>query len=132
MLVSFYRFIENIKTSPARRDKIIVISNILALIINLIIWGFLYWSLRGIIGDNPESSTIPLHYNVFFGVDKFGKWYQAFILPLLGLIILLVNFVLAQIYFSKKSLLSYFLTISCVFIQIILLVSSFLIILINL
>jgi len=132
MKLKFYKLTEAIKNSPARRNKFIIIVNAVSLILNVLLWFFLYWQLNKIVQVNPQFTTIPLHYNVFFGIDQFGKWYNAFILPLTGLIILAINFVIAISVYSKKSLLSYFLTISTFLIQIILLVSSLFIIMINL
>jgi len=132
MRVKFYKLIETLKNSPARRNKFIILVNVLALIINFGLWFFLYWQLKKIIQANPEFTTIPLHYNVFFGIDQFGKWYFAFVLPLIGIIILIVNFVLAISIYSKKSLASYFLTIASFLVQLTLAVSSLFIIMINL
>ena len=131
MRLKFYQFIETIKNSPARQNKFIIIINIICLILNLALWLFLYWQLNKIVKINPEMTTIPLHYNVFLGIDKIGYWYNAFYLPLIGLVILIINFILAIYAYSKKSLASYFLSTSSFFVQIILAASGLLIILIN-
>jgi hypothetical protein len=132
MRVKFYKLIEALKNSPARRNKFIILANVLALIINIGLWFFLYWQLKKIIQANPEFTTIPLHYNVFFGIDQFGKWYKAFILPLVGSVIFIVNFILAIFIYSKKSLASYFLAVASLLVQITLAASSLFIIMINL
>ncbi len=32
----------------------------------------------------PTEALLVLHYNVYFGVDLLGAWWQAYILPMLG------------------------------------------------
>jgi len=132
MLIHFYNFVEKIKNSPARRDKTILITLTLAFIINILLWIFLYWQIRKIIDSNPEYTNIPLHYNVFFGIDQYGKWYKIFLIPLAGLVIFLINSVTSFIIYSKKNILSYFLTFITLISQIILALAGTLIILINL
>lgn len=34
----------------------------------------------------PSEMPLVLHYNVYFGVDLLGTWWQAYILPLLGVL----------------------------------------------
>lgn len=50
------------------------------------------WKLLPIVSDRP---FIPLHYNIYLGIDRFGPWYQIFILPVIGGVILLLNLSLA-------------------------------------
>lgn len=132
MLIRFYKLFEKFKNSPAKKNKLIIISNICALIINIVLWVFLAIELKKIINLNPQITTIPLHYNVFLGIDMFGKWYKAFLFPLIGSIIFIINFMLAWLLYSKKSLASYFLSLSSLIIQIIFSVCGLLIVLINL
>jgi hypothetical protein len=132
MILKFYKFLEAIKNSHAKKNKFIIISTLLSLFINIGLWLLLYFELKKIITLRPDLITIPLHYNVFFGIDLIGKWQQAFWLPVAGIIILIFNFILAWLFFSKKVLTSYFLCGSMLLIQIILFISGILIILINL
>src|SRR3989338_9186084 len=53
------------------------------------------WRLAPIVATNP---FIPLHYNIFLGVDRFGPWYEIFILHVLGVTVLFLNFALAALY----------------------------------
>lgn len=45
----------------------------------------------------PRTDPIPLHYTITFGIDRIGPWYSAFILPLSGTIMLLLNIALASL-----------------------------------
>lgn len=75
---------------------------------------------------------IPLHYNIYFGVDRFGSWKQIFVIPVLGLVLLLINLFFQTIVFRHQKLLATFLAISSIFIELIFLISMILIVLLNL
>lgn len=57
------------------------------------------WRLTPIIAENP---FIPLHYNIFLGVDRFGPWYEVFTLPVLGAVMLVLNVALASSYSLER------------------------------
>jgi hypothetical protein len=67
-----------------------------SLIINVLNWGFIAFFIR------PVDFPIILHYNVYFGVDVIGPWWQVYSLPLIGLMILGVNTVLGYLFYQKK------------------------------
>jgi hypothetical protein len=80
----------------------------------------------------PIDKTIILHYNVYFGVDSMGHWSQAYIMPSIGLILLVINLFLADyFYLEKERVASYILLMSALMAQLSLLVASASIILIN-
>jgi len=82
----------------------------------------------------PLSSTqpfIPLHYNVYFGVDRFGPWYDVFVLPALALLFLLINIFLQTHFFQSEKVLARIFALSTVFIEIVLAVAMCLIVLLN-
>src|SRR3989344_5838475 len=86
------------------KDKIIKSLLIFGLVLNLGLFLFFYFFIKR--SDIP----IVLHYNVDWGVDYFGEVKNVFILPLIGLIIFLLNSVLAlRLWFRMKSI-AYFLT----------------------
>lgn len=41
------------------------------------------------------GSIVPLHYNIYFGVDYVGKWYWVYFLPGFGTVAFILNAVLA-------------------------------------
>ena len=132
MLIHFYRFVDKLKNNPARRDKRIYLPAIISLVINLLLWGFLYFQFNKILNASPGTTTLPLHYNVFFGIDLYAKWYRIFVLPGIGLLILSFNFVIAQLIYSHKQILSYFLILTALICQLALVTAGFLIVIINL
>lgn len=132
MLVHFYNFIERLKSSPARRSKLIIIPCLVGLIINLLIWGLIYFKFRPLVYNLPEDQAfVPLHYNIYLGIDSYGAWQTIFLLPFFGVLFLLINTLLAFIVFNKREILSYFLSFSAAVLQIFFFIASLLTILIN-
>ncbi len=74
-----------------------------------------------------EAEFIPLHYNVYFGVDRFGPWYYIFILPALGFLLLLINIIFESIYVKREHVLSMFFAVITVAVEAILFTSMLLI-----
>lgn len=86
---------------------------IASLIINIACWGVLWFFIKAV--DFP----IILHYNVYFGVDIIGAWWQAHILPLIALAITAVNVVLAYSFYKQaERILSYILLLAAFLVQI--------------
>lgn len=48
----------------------------------------------------PGDATIILHYNVYFGVDLLGLWWQAYALPVLGTLFILGHCFLAKRFYE--------------------------------
>jgi len=85
---------------------------VLNIIINLLIWIFLIWQIK------PTNEPIPLSYNIYFGIDYLGDWQNIFLGPLIGLIIIFLNYFLAYLIFLKNKFLSYWLIFTSLIIQI--------------
>ncbi|MEK7494431.1 MAG: hypothetical protein AAB519_01960 [Patescibacteria group bacterium] len=49
----------------------------------------------------PRETSIVLHYNVYFGVDVLGAWWQTYLLPLLGLFFFVVHTFLAAHFYQR-------------------------------
>jgi len=86
------------------KDNVIKSLLISSLILNIGLFLFFYLFIKR--SDIP----IVLHYNVNWGVDYFGEVKNIFILPLVGLIILLLNGILALKLWLKARSAAYFLT----------------------
>ena len=69
---------------------------IASLALNLGNWLFIAFFIR------PVDFLIILHYNVYFGVDVIGSWWQMYFVPFIGLLILLVNAVLGFLFYQRK------------------------------
>jgi hypothetical protein len=99
---------------------------ILGIAANLVDWVILAVFIR------PTANKIILHYNVYFGVDAMGNWKSVFILPAVGLILLLANFFLSlHFYRSKEQIASYILLTAALMSQLSLLIASLSVIIIN-
>ena len=67
-----------------------------SLAINLANWATIAFFIR------PVDFPIVLHYNVYFGVDLIGSWWQIYFMPFIGLLILLVNASLGYLFYQRK------------------------------
>ena len=75
----------------------------LPVVLNLGVWGYaLFLYLKA-------SAIIPLHYNVYFGIDLYQKKEFIFVSPFVGSLIIVVNFYLRS--FIKEEILSFFLVL---------------------
>lgn len=101
---------------------------ILSSLLILLMVGLAVWKIVPLSVDHP---TIPLHYNVFFGVDLVGGWYEVFYLPLLGLIFLVGNAICAKTLWEKEHLLSFFFAGATLIIEVTFFVAVLLITLLN-
>lgn len=99
---------------------------VLSLLANLINWIILVIFVR------PIDLPIILHYNVYFGVDMMGNYHEVYILPLIGIILFLVNWLLSIFLFDKKErIASYLLLMAALMIQLSMIVASVSVIIIN-
>ncbi|MBI2446682.1 MAG: hypothetical protein HYV51_02560 [Parcubacteria group bacterium] len=85
------------------KDNVIKSLLISSLVLNIGLFLFFYFFIKR--SDIP----IVLHYNVDWGVDYFGEVKNIFILPLAGLIIFLLNSILALRLWVRMKSLAYFL-----------------------
>jgi hypothetical protein len=108
------------------KSHIVIWLLIFSFLANMINWLILW------IWIEPVEFPIILHYNVYFGVDRVGDYQQAYVLPLIGFILLFVNLLLAMYFYAQKErIASYVLLIGTLMIQLSLIVGSASIILIN-
>ena len=56
--------------------------------------------------DVIGKDVVPLHYNIHYGVDWTGVWWQLFVLPASGLGILILNTLLALILIKREKMLA--------------------------
>ena len=81
-----------IQLRAASKDRLLVVFFLLSVLVFTADVALLLWKIPAI---GAEQNVIALHYNVFFGVDRTGSWQMAFVAPLVGAIVILVNAVLA-------------------------------------
>lgn len=98
------------------------------LLLNLAMWiGASY------IARKVGTEQMALHYSVGFGIDYYGDTIKIYIIPLLGLLIALLNFILFTVVsnYRDKNFISHLLFSSTIAVNIILLVSLLTIYIIN-
>ncbi len=121
-----FRVRDSIETSPAKRDRLVLISLIAAGIMNLASWLIVpafFWNFK-------EYAV--LQYNIYFGISSLGPWMMLMLFPLLALVFSAINFSLSLLFFLKDKLLCYYLAVSAAGINLISLCALILIIYINL
>ncbi len=107
------------------RNKVILSLIITDFILLLLGWGFLIWQIK------PQAEPLLLHYNIYFGIDAIGSWYQIFYLPGSATVFFLLNLVLSSIISRKDMVLSYLPLIASLLAELIISVAAVLIILLN-
>ncbi len=66
----------------------------------------------------PTDIPVVLRYNVYFGVSLLGDWWQVYMLPVCGVILLGLHIFLAEHYYRmKERVASYLLLLASVFIN---------------
>ena len=84
-----------------------------------------------VIPNLGDDTFIPLHYNIYFGVDRFGPWYYIFILPALGFLLLLINIIFESVFVKREHILSVFFAITTIVVEVVLFGSMILIVMLN-
>ncbi|MBT4277556.1 hypothetical protein HOD96_02295 [Candidatus Falkowbacteria bacterium] len=106
------------------KDKTVASILIGSILINLAVW-------LNLLRIKKTTELIPLHYNIYFGIDYIGEWHKLFTIAGVGLLVLLINFLLSLLFYFKDKFIAYTLLITALFVQIILILSSLAIVWIN-
>ena len=113
---SFFNKIDSEHSAAWR--KVLLLTFGLSLAFNLVLWLLLLRSVADF------TAIIPIHYDIYFGINALGPGYRLLIIPGFGLAVILLNFSLAFLFFSRERILSYFLLWSSLLIQLILLLAA--------
>ncbi len=107
------------------RDKFIFSAIVATLFFNAANWV--------IVGRSAswQFNVLPLHYNIYFGIDWFGPAIYLYMYPGLAFIILFLNLVLAWGFFGRRRFLSYLFVAIALLVNIFFLVAGSLVILTN-
>ena len=106
----------------------IIVYLFISILLNVAIWVLARFILTQI-----DSNMLALHYTVGFGIDYYDNAAKIFIIPLIGLFVILVNSLLYSMLSGHKDrrFLSHILFITAIFVNIILLSSAASVYLIN-
>ncbi len=81
---------------------------------------------------HPVDYELILHYNVYFGIDITRPWWEAYYIPAVGSIFLLVNISLAYyFYLQKERIASYLLLLTSIMVEAGLIIASAAVVIIN-
>lgn len=94
------------------KDKWMLAPLVVSGLFNLSTWLYLGLAIK------PRPEAVFLHYTVHFGVDLSGPWSQIFFLPLLGLILILINFIVAYFIYDQNKNLSRLIAIATVALEV--------------
>jgi len=103
---------------PFFKNKIILwffFVNLFFLLFNFL---YIFLKLRG------SDELIPLHYNIYFGVDLIGLKNQIYKIPLMGLIFGVVNYFLGFLIYKQEKYASYILLGSSLLVMVVLFLAS--------
>lgn len=87
----------------------------------LLIQIFLWWDL--VANIRPDVGQVFLHYNIIFGVDLVGDWWQIFYMPLAGIMVIMVNFLFSSLSYSFDKFLARLLSFWVLFFHLFLMAS---------
>lgn len=100
------------------RCKFSVIVFLVSLTLNLVLWLLLYFYVK------PSDFPMPLHYSIYFGIDVIDFWYKAFVIPLIGIILMVLNIFLGFMFYRREKFIAYFLSVNNLLLQMVLLVAG--------
>lgn len=107
------------------KNKFIRFTLSLGIIFNILSWILFYFRI-------PISvEPIILRYNIYTGISLIGPWYSVFYFSLAGVLILILNFILAKKFFLNKRILAYALSTVALICQTLILLYGVLIVVIN-
>lgn len=110
--------LQKIKSHPYFQSKPNLFLFFTALLFNIGLWILLYLNIK------PSQYPIPLHFNIYFGIDAIDKWYYLFLIPGLGLFFSLINFFLGLVTFRQEKIIAYFLNSASLLLQILLILGA--------
>lgn len=122
----FARFMERSRLA-LREARVVRVSLLLSIGLNLMAWVMLVWFTV----PRLANPFLALHYTVYFGVDRIGPPWHLLLGPLLGSALLALNAALSFHWYVRDRLASAFLMTLSVFLEALLVVASFLMILLN-
>ena len=76
------------------KDPWVLIPLVVTAVSQLFMWPYFFYEL------GSGRDILFLHYNIIFGVDLVGEWWRMLFLPLGGLVIFLVNYSLALLFYN--------------------------------
>ncbi|MBU1705553.1 hypothetical protein KKG19_02395, partial [Patescibacteria group bacterium] len=73
-----------------KHHKIYSWSTVISLVLVILTFALPAWRVLPLV---QEQDFLPLHYNIYFGIDRFGPWYYIFVPAALGGTLLIINLI---------------------------------------
>ncbi len=121
-----FAYLKTFLVAPFWRNRLLVSLFVTSLLVNVGIWVVLGVYIK------PSDYPIPLHYNIYFGIDLTGSARNALHLPIIGLLVILINLILAYWFYLKDRLVSYVLSLATCAVQVFVAIGAVTVIYINL
>ncbi|MDP2656740.1 MAG: hypothetical protein Q8P11_04215 [bacterium] len=93
-MMNIKRFWTHLTTSSLLRDRAYSVPLGLGILAQIALWGLL-WYYRTVI-YHPQREFLALHYKVQYGIDFLAPWYYIFAIPLLGILVMIMNVIVAR------------------------------------
>lgn len=103
------------------RDKLLMCMWLTSALANGLAWWLLYSKFHA------QTEFVPLHYNIYFGIDLYGPWWRVLILPLSGTLFLFLNLALSFILYQRARMISYLVMFTLLVTEVVLLWGAWLI-----
>lgn len=103
----------------AFRRPTLLLSTIFAVLLNCATWLFVSNQVQ------PSSDVVPLHYNIYFGIDLLGPWWYVLLFPAVGTVTCVANAFLAALLMRRDTVAAHFVAIANPAIQLFLLLGSY-------
>ncbi len=77
------------------------------------------------------QDTVPLHYNIHFGVDSIGQWWKIFTVPVIGFALIGINLFMARMVWPREPMLAYLVMSATLLLEFLLFLAMVFIVLLN-
>lgn len=84
-----------------------------------------------VFGIKPQEEPVFLHYTTYLGVDFIGAWYLSYLIPIMSLVFVIINLVIAYVFLNKDKLLRHILAVNSALLSLLLLIHAILLAIIN-
>lgn len=107
------------------RKKTIITTLLLALALNGFVWGWLA------LGTTQRGEAAVLHYTILFQIDRLGSFSALYMVPGIGLAIIVINFVGAWLLYGYDKTLAKLVAVSTVVLQVLMLTAASVLVFLN-
>jgi hypothetical protein len=97
------------------KDRVVLSLVGASVALNVLLWWLLYSKFHS------QTEFIPLHYNIYFGIDLYGPWQRILLIPLSGTGIVFINLILSIILYRRARPMAYALMVITVLLEVLLL-----------